>query len=474
MKLLAGSACAALLIFLIALPGIGPSNGANPWGPNPRPAQPLATTLEIAETEARAATGSAPEASDEEDPGDRQLDLDLVSRLRAVARAHAQSDVETLEANLEALLRDPRDAWVVLERLGHGGLADDSAALQGAVITILAGVSLYNQPGWNGPPGCREFLGRVLDALPDVPMPWLEQLVTGLVEARAGERPIIGFALLPKILALRAEHPDLAPVISLLLEHVADELKETGGYEELYSLLLGETRDPTAVAISLSALLASQPEAFLQVAEEMHSRAREDPELASAITQAIAASAPVDQAAGALARLTDGTQYLEFLTLGTREGALESLSSEYNALVAQGDHPQARAMLVAGMGAEEEEALLGIAATDLDSRVRAQALLTGSLGRAVGPHFVQALREAHAGRGNELIGIDPNASVAIAENVLRASPGQPREAARKLLLEIAGDEAISDTARWRAAAAVKPWVPAGTLRGLFIGGKAVE
>ena len=434
----------------------------------------MATTLEIAETDARATTGSASDADDGEDPDDRALDPDLVTLLRAVARAHAESDVRMLESNLEALLRDPRDALAVLERLGDGGLRDDSAASQGAVITILAGVSLYNQPAWSGPLECREFLGRVIDALPEVPMPWLEQLVRGLVEARAGGRPILELAYLPRILSLRAEHPDLAPVISLLLEHVADELKETGGYEQLYSLLLGETRDPTAVGISLSALLASQPEAFLQVAEERHSRAREDPELASAITQAIAASAPVDQAAGALARMTDGTQYLEFLTLGTREGALESLSSEYNALVAQGDHPQARTMLVTGMGAEREEVLLGIAATDLDPRVRAQAFLTGSLGRAVGPAFVRALREAHAGLGQGQGGIDPNASVAIAENVLRGSPGEPREAARTLLLEIAGDEAISDSARWRAVAAVKPWVPAGTLRGLFIGGMEVE
>lgn len=473
MKCLAGSACVALLVLLTALPGIRPSGRADPREPSSRSAQPEATILEIAETQARTTSGTPPEAR-EGGSDARARDLGLVERLRAVARAHAQSEIETLEANLEALLRDPRDASAVLELLGEGGLADDSAAMQGAVLTILAGVSLYNQPAWSGPEESRDFLGRVLDSLPGVPMPWLEQLVRGLAEARAGGSPILGLAHLPRILGLRAENPELAPVISLLLEHVADELKDAGGYEQLYSLLLGEQNDPTAVGISLSALLASQPEAFLPVAEEMHARAREDPALASAITQAIAASAPVDQAAAALTRMTDGKQFLEFLTLGTREGALESLSSEYSALVAQGDHPQARTMLVAGMGAAEEEVLLGIAATDSDPRVRAQALLTGSLGRPVGLDFVRALREAHADRGDARSGIDPNASVAISQNILRGSAGEPRDAARRLLLEIAGDETIADGVRWRAVAAVRPFVPAGTLRGLFIGGQAVE
>lgn len=474
LKCLLGAAGVALLVLLVVLPGTRPVSGAGSLEPDHSPARPGETTLELAERAARAATSAAPDPDDASGAEDDVRSPDLLSQLRAVARAYAESDAEALESNLEALLQDPRDAFAVLDLLVGGEMEGDSEALQGAVLTILSGVSLYGQPGWSGPPECREFLGRVLDALPETAMPWLEQVVRGLVEARAGDRPIVGIAWLPRILALRAEHPDLAPIISLLLENVADDLKETGGYEELYSLLLGDTRDSTAVGISLSALLSSQPQDFLQVAEEMHARARDDPEMAGAITRAIAASAPVDLAASALARLTDGTQYLEFLTLGTRDGALDSLSSEYNALVAQGDHPRARAMLVSGMGAQDEEVLLGIAATDLDSRVRAQALLTGSLGRAVSPDFVRALREAHGMRRDAQGGIDPDASVAIAQNVLRASPGEPREAARRLLLEIAGDETVADRARWRAVAAVRPWVPAGSLRGLFIGGQAVE
>ena len=294
---------------------------------------------------------------------------DLLARLHTIAHAYAASDVSTLETNLEAVLGDPRDALRVLDFLLDGRLASDSAGSLGAVLTIAAGVNLYAQADWTGRPECREYLPRVLDALPRIPMPWLEQLVTGLVEARAGEHPVVGLACLPKILALRAQHPELAPILSLLLEHVADDLKETGGYEELYALLLGETRDPIAVGLSLSALLASQPDSFLPVAEEMHARARGDPELSSAITQAIAASAPVEAAASALVRMTDGSQFLEFQILGTRDGALESLASEYNVLVARGDDPRARAMLVTGMGTEKEEALIGIAETDPDSRI---------------------------------------------------------------------------------------------------------
>ena len=462
------AALAAGLVW-IAQSGIRSSEGTDPRAPDPTRSSPSAS-LALEPQAGSARVPSAPASVAE--VGAAAADLDLRARLRRVAIAYDRADLSALESDLEAILVDPLVALLVLETLRSGELEPDALVLRGSVIALVAGVTLYHQPGWNGPPACRELLPRVLDALPEIPFPWIEDLVDGLVEARAGDRPVLGFAFLHEILALRAAHPDLVPVLSRLLEHVADELKATGSDEELYSLLVGETRDPTAVGISLSALLSVRPDDFLPLAEEMHAQAAEDPELAGAITRAIAASAPVDRAAAALVRLTDGTQLFEFMTLGTRDGALESIASEYNALVAQGEHPDARTMLVAGMGGETEEALLGIATTDRDARVRAQAFLTGSLGRPVGADFVRALRKARTGAADARI--DPHSSVSIAENVLRASPGEARAEARELLLEIAADESIAERVRWKAVAAVKPWADAERLRGLSIGGRAVE
>jgi hypothetical protein len=399
---------------------------------------------------------------------------ELLERLRAVARAYAGGDVPALEANLEDLLRDPRDALAVLDRLRRGGLRSDAEALRGAVMTLTAGVTLYNQPDWSGPPDGRAFLTCVLDALPDVLSPELEDLVDGIAEARAGDRAILDLSWLAKILELRAAHPELAPTFSLLLANVAEDLRGTEGFERFYALLLGETADPMAVKVSLAALLSSQPEAFLPLAEEMFARARSDPGLAGAITQAIASSAPVAEAAAALARLTDGSQYLEFATLGARGGALDALQAEYSALAAGGENARARKMLVSGMAAEKEEVLLGIAGTDPDPRVRLQALLTGSLGREVGTEFLSAVAGAYGRRGDPANDLSASGAVLVADNILRASPGESREGAKKLLLEIAADASLVDADRFEAIAALRPWVSADTFQGWVIGGQTIR
>jgi len=292
--------------------------------------------------------------------------------------------------------------------------------------------------------------------------------------ARVGERYVLDLSYLGKILELRGRHPEQAELYSSLLVHMAENLADGRGLEEFRALFLNSGQDPTALQLSLAALLRTDAASWLPLAEDAFAEARGKPELRSAITTAIATAAPVQQAAGSLARLANSGLYDEFALLGSREGGSEALAARYSELVGEGGNALARRMLVSGLRTEPESVLVGIARTDPDPVVRTQALLTSSLARASGTELVDQLETLYGLRSNPAQGISTAQTLMVAGNVLANSPGSERDRAKDLLLRIAGDTTEKDSDRLQAIRSLKPWMPPGTFDNWLIGNQPVK
>jgi hypothetical protein len=455
-----------------------------PWTSSSRPtarspARAVAPSARIAEeleasTSSSARSSVAPEQESSSKRAAAFTDASLLQKLRAIAEEQAAGDFVSLKRDLEDVLIDVSTPLQVLELMKADVLAQDVVASKGGLLVLSVAIKRYNAGdkilGVDG----RAFLLTVLDALPEIKPPEQGLLIAEIVRARVNDRYVLDLSYLSKILELRARHPDQAQVFSALLTHIAEELSGGPEYEQFYSLFVNDTHDPVLVRISLSALLRAKGNTFLPLAEEMYARAKGDPALRSAITQAIATSAPVADAAKSLSRLADYSQAAEFDILGSRAGALEALGAQYTDLVAGHSSPLSRAMLVSGMHAEKESVMLGIATTDPDAQVRGQALLTLTLTRPASGDIVDTLIQAHDSRGDPRIGISTSTAVAAAGNILLHTDGAQRDRAQKFLTQVAYDASISDGERLAAVAKLKPLVPKGTFGDLTIGGKPVE
>jgi len=401
-------------------------------------------------------------------------DEDLVSLLRRVAIAYAEQDSPALTELLTGLLGTPARCEEALLLLEKGGLHEDELACAGAVFTLGAAVQCYGSATRSISVDAHAFTVHVLEGLADVQPPEQQDLAEQLIQARDGERYVLDLSYLGKILELRGLHPEQAEVYSGLLVHLAENLSDERGLEEFRALFLTAGQDPTAVKLSLSALLRTDATSWLPMAENLFADARGNGPLRSAIAYAIASAAPVQLAADSLTRLANTGMYTEFALLGMREGGSEALAAHYNELVAAGGNAVARKLLVSGLRNETEPVLVGIAATDPDPGVRTQALLTSSLGRASGPELLDRLESLHARRSDPAQGIGTTQAVLVAGNVLINSAGAKRERAKEFLLHIAGDASESDNDRLSAARTLAPWMPPGTFDNWVIGGQSVK
>ncbi len=399
---------------------------------------------------------------------------DLVELLRRIALAYAAQDADALGARLTELLRKPARCEEALLLLERGGLHEDELARSGAVFALGAAVSCYASATRPVEVDARLFTVHVLEGLAEVLPPEQLDLADQLIQARDGERYVLDLTYLGKILELRGLHPEQSELYSSLLVHMSESLADERGLEEFRALFLTEGQDPTAVKLSLAALLRTDASSWLPLAEQLFSDAHGNAALRSAIAYAIATAAPVGQAAASLTRLANSGMYTEFALLGMREGGSEALAAHYSELVAAGGNPVARKMLVSGLRGESEPVLVGIAATDPDPSVRTQALLTSSLGRASGPELLDQLEALHGQRADPAHGIGTTQAVLVAGNVLINSSGAERERAKEFLLRIAGDAGERDADRLAAARTLKPWMPAGTFDNWEIGGQSLK
>ena len=435
----------------------------------PRPAEEPGARLEDAAATRRAelppATQEAPAAAEPED---------LVALLRRVALAYAAQDEDELGRLLTQLLGHPARCEEVLLLLEKGGLHEDELARSGAVFALGAALSCYASATHPVEVDAHAFTVHVLEGLADVPPPEQLDLADQLIQARDGERYVLDLAYLGKILELRGLHPEQAELYSSLLVHMSENLSDARGLEEFRALFLTEGQDPTAVKLSLAALLRADASSWLPLAEQLFADGHGNAPLRSAIAYAIATAAPVEAASASLARLANTGMYTEFALLGMREGGSEALAARYSELAAAGGNALARKMLVSGLRTEDEAVMVGISATDPDPGVRTQALLTSSLGRASGPGLLDQLESLHAQRGDPAHGIGTTQALLVAGNVLINSDGAQRERAKEFLLRIAGDPAERDADRLAAAHALKPWMPPGTFENWEIGGQPVK
>lgn len=353
-------------------------------------------------------------------------DDDLIERLRATARAFSDSDSRALERSLESLLFVAPTPRRVLALVRDGELALDSLESVGAMLVIGFGAASEVRRSTltlAGKPFTREVLEAlaVIEAEPAAP---IARFAAGLVSEG---RPAIGARWLPLIAVLRDQAPLHASNFDPLVHAILASSEEVGAAPEVMAELAGivsHSTDALAVEAALAVLLATDPDTFLLVAEELHARSKRAPPIAQAVVNAIARHAPVEAGARSLARLANGSEYGAFFSLGERTGALEAVGREYSALVAARENAIGRKMLVSAMGAEEAPVLLGIAATDPDAGVRHQALLTATLRPTDALDVMRTVRAGHALRSDGTNGMSTRSALSVAENLLlNGAPG---------------------------------------------------
>ncbi len=400
---------------------------------------------------------------------------ELLALLREIAST-IDGDPKGAERALERLLGQPSNLRAVVDWLAsqREDSADDPAAARGAMIALEAALAVYNDPQGRFAGEGEPLTRHLLDNLPRMSPAVLTPLIELLVRARSAGRAVLDARFLSQLLDLRRRFPTVAGELGALLGPIAESLDTPGLREEFRRLFLSDIDDPAAVKVALSALLREAPETFLGFAEELARRPEVSAEMRAAVAQAIATSAPVDAAVPAMARLASDSFYSQFQTLATRAGASDAVTHEYNALLAAEGNARGRKLLVSAMESESEAVLLGIARTDPDPNVRAQALMTLTVAREVGPGLIDELASLQAARIRDTPGLSLANGIAVAHNVLLKSTGAARDRARDYLIAIVRDAGLGDRDRQLALAQLKGWVAPGTFHGVQIGGRAVE
>lgn len=443
----------------------------------------------VSEVEAAAALSAGPQAARVEASAPAPVhaapvelaalpEEEILALLRDIALHASRSESAELQKKLEALLSRPANMdrvvdWMSTPDQGESP-ATDELALRGALLALEASLSLYNESGGPFAAAGEPLTRRVLRALPTMSDAVRAAAIEALLRARSSTGPVVDARYLSELLELRRTSPAIASELSALFGPIASSLGTEEARAEFRRLLLGETNDPTAIKVALSALLAEAPAAFLTFAEELAKREDATPELRAAIVQAIATSAPVGDAVPLLARLASDADYLAFMTLATRPGAADALAREYDALLVSEANARGRKLVVSGMEAERPEVLLGIARTDPDPGVRAQALMTLTLGREVGAEVIDELVALRDAKVRDTPGISTQRSILVAHNVLLKSSGAARERARDYLVSIVRDGRASESDRLAAFAKLKGWVAPGTFTGIVLGGHVIE
>ena len=443
----------------------------------PGAAQPLetalpATALQLIAAQAEVARASA-EAPQQGGGATQAAPPELDDAGLRAALAHLASVLDRggpeLEAALLPLLRDPRTAQRVLALLVSGELAVDPEALTaeelGAVAAVFYAFELYNSDGadltWMvaGVDG-HAFGSAVLAALPEIAEPARGWLAERLSQASVDGRFVLDPSWLHEILALRRAHPELREMYGSLIENMGAGLGEEER-QSFYALFLTESDDPTLVKVALSQLLASErPETYLVWAAELWAQSEALPEMRNGIAQAVATAAPPELAARFLGSVAESGLLGAFHALGGRAGGPEALAGQYDELVTSSLAPTARRMLVSGMLAAGEGALIGIASTDPDASVRGQALVTLTLsGSPLTSASVEALRTGYAERDDPYVGVPLAWTTMAAANMLRnGGDTGVRAQALDLLREIAEDTTVSPAERRGALDSLSPWV----------------
>lgn len=401
---------------------------------------------------------------------------ELIALLREIASTIDGGDPKAVERALERLLGQPENLRALVDWLAsqREDSADDPVAARGALIALEAALAVYNDPQGKFAAEGEPLTRHLLDSLPRMSEALRAPLIELLARARSRGHAVLDARFLSQLLELRRRFPNVAESMGALLAPIAESLDTPELREEFRRLFLSDVDDPAAVKVALSALLQEAPETFLSFAEELARRDELSAELRAAVAQAIATSAPVEAAVPVMARLASDSFYPQFLTLATRAGASEAVTREYNALLASEGNARGRKLLVSAMESESEAVMLGIARTDPDPNVRAQALMTLTVARAVGPDVIDELASLQAARIRDTPGLSLANGIAVAHNVLLKSTDAARDRARDYLIAIVRDAALGDRDRQLALAQLKGWVAPGTFQGVQIGGRAVE
>lgn len=462
--LLAGGVCA------LAYLRCGPAPLTDENAETPRAPAARGTELTTLESAPRAAAESNAGATAEEEPLTPD-ELELL--LRAVAAAYATNDRPALENALERVLGTRAGGLRVVAWLREARA--ETQALAGALVALEAALALdaSTDPAHADTGDASALVQALLDALPELELDVRTRVIAVLRSAHGPHGAVFGVACLRALLALQHAHPELAGQLGPLFERAGEGLAGDDARADFRRLFLTGSDDPALVKLALGSLLAAEPATFLPLAEELYVRAKSQPELRAAIAQAIAASAPVADAAAILARCAGDNPYAQIQTLASRTGAPDAIAREYDALLASGANTRGRQMLVSGMRGETEGVLLGIARLDPEPGVRVQALLTLTIRGPASEDVVRELTSLHAS-GELAGGIATKSAVLVAENVLLRSIGGARDAAREFLGSIVRDSAAAPADRFDAYKRLRAWVPAGTFRGVVVDGQVLE
>lgn len=462
--LLAGGVCA------LAYLRRGPAPLTDENAAAQRAAGTRAAELTALESSARAPAETRQDTAAPEPP---LTDDELASLLRAAAAAYAVNDRAALENALERVLGTRAGGLRVVQWLRE--TRADAQAVAGALLALEAALALgaSTDSAHAETADASALVHALLDALPELEFDVRARVIAVLRSAHGPHGAVFGVAYLRALLALQHAHPELAGQLGPLFERAGEGLAGDDARADFRRLFLTGSDDPALVKLALGSLLAAEPATFLPLAEELYARANGQRELRAAITQAIAASAPVADAATILARCAGDAPYAQFQTLASRPDAPDAIAREYDALLASRANTRGRQLLVSGMRGETEGVLLGIARLDPEPGVRVQALLTLTIRGPASEDVVRELASLHAS-GELAGGIATKSAVLVAENVLLRSSGGARDAAREFLSTLVRDTAAAPADRFDAYKRLRAWVPAGTFRGVVVDGQVLD
>ncbi|MBL8861522.1 MAG: hypothetical protein JNK02_05870 [Planctomycetes bacterium] len=478
----------ALAAWLLWIPSGGPVRGdperasgaVLPPAPD-GPAAVLAAGAETgrAERTPAAAPGGLRETSERPPVGG----LDLAALLAEIGAAERTGDVAALAALLPrivgsaqtlravaALLEHPTQLAALDPRAAgvHQGASARLAdrARHGALVALSVGVARWSRGG--GPPdGDGVALTReVLARLPRLDEETRAELVGWIGRSESAGLPALDARYLDAVLELCRADPGEAATYVELLEPMIGDLEGLGAQRATLWGAIASGHAPFVRGFALRALFALDPEAGALAATELLDAARRDPALRSAAAAAIAAGAPPSRAVELLVALRDPSLHAAFAAFAARPEARAAAREHYGRLVAAGEDPTGRQLLVASLRGEDPELLFAIAETDPHAAVRQQAFLTATLAPGEGQGGVRALRAAWERRTDPRLGVPARGVVLAAENVILNGRGPARDEALRLLGDIARDRDLALSERLLAVRTLRPHVPAGSLADL--------
>ena len=347
----------------------------------------------------------------------------LIAALAALGEVEGLDD-QRLVPRADPILKIPSRVERSLRLLADDRLVDDPISLslpeRGAILALGLASATYGRSGSKMPFEVHRvdrfaFVSQVLTAFPSLRPVVARGLVDLLERLRLAERPVLGPEFLDLLVELREGNPSLGDLFDRLIEQCTAELPPDER-QRIASEFAAEENDAELVKIALTELLAGEEGArYLELARTRLEDENTPPDVRNAILEALAVAAPIQDAIDLISREESISSQVMMSQVAARAGGDEALLDAYDERLAFGGSALERENIVFGlMGTGNGQALLDIARTDPDPRVRGRAILMGSLeSTSANEEVLAAILDGRDQKDDPFIGL-PDASVSSA------------------------------------------------------------